>query len=163
MIKKGCLGKRSSPPNHTKYFVKILPMAISIIWPSFSVKWCTIKKIYAKIYLYLEAEEIVSNMKNWMSQKPNMKIVSQRLHFQKLGFLVNITFKSTIYLFYCFYRVIKRPKLFLSYSASHEIFLIENSMKEWPNPLSDSRLRSAIDMKLCARMKWLKDVWEPYK
>ena len=51
LIVGSCLSKKgldvsSSAPVYTKYFLNILPVTISITFPSFVTKWYTIKKIH---------------------------------------------------------------------------------------------------------------------
>ena len=57
-----------SPPNHLKYFLKVLPLTVSINWPSFMSKRFTIPKIYLKLYTTYCASTPFRFYKNYVTE-----------------------------------------------------------------------------------------------
>ena len=45
------LAPSPSPPNYLKDYWKLLPLLISISWPSLVTSWVMVQKIYSKMYL----------------------------------------------------------------------------------------------------------------
>ena len=102
---------------------------------------------------------MVSNLQNLMSQERYIKIVPPKNYiFRSL----DITFKLRPFLFLLFLSSHKRAKIF-SYSIDYKIFLIENFMEEWSHPSFYVKDWKVLQIWDCTRMKWFKDIWEPYK
>ena len=76
--------KTHSTSNHTKCFLTVLYMAITVRWPSFMTIWYLIKKIYSKMFSTscvnshhvraLEVNGIDQNIKNLISQEQIMTL-----------------------------------------------------------------------------------------
>ena len=72
-----------SPPNCSKGYWKLLPLLLSISWPSLVTSWVVLQKIYSKMYLascsntYHDVTDsvnhgMVKNTKHWISWERNI-------------------------------------------------------------------------------------------
>ena len=109
-IRKG-LDLEPSPPNHVKFFLKILSITISISWPSFMSKWYTTRRRYLKKYtnscanvhhdvLTFEYNEMVLKKSqtsqvwnvNFMSKEKTLYLCLNDYIFKLYHFLVKVNF-----------------------------------------------------------------------
>ena len=101
-----------SPPNCLKDYWKLLPLLISINWPSLVISWVVVQKIYSKMYLisctnsHRDVTDSVNhgmakNTKTWISWKRNIiflrnkKILNRCLRWHTLRsyhFVADVTF-----------------------------------------------------------------------
>ena len=106
-----------SPPNCSKDYWKLLPLLISINWPSLVTSWLVVKNIYSKIYLVSctnthcdDTDSVnhgmVKNTKTWISWEWNRtflwnkKILNLCLRWHILRsyhFVVEVTFQITFW------------------------------------------------------------------
>ena len=72
-----------SPPNCSKDYWKLLPLLISINWPSLVTSWVVVRKIYSKMHLvsstntHRDVTDLVNhgmlkNIKTWISWERNI-------------------------------------------------------------------------------------------
>ena len=101
-----------SPPNCLKGNWKLLPLLISINWPSLVISWVVVQKIYSKMYLvsctnihrdvtYSVNHGMVKNTKTWISWEQNIiflrnkKNMCPRWHIlRSYRFVAEVTFKN---------------------------------------------------------------------
>ena len=103
-----------SPPNCSKDYWKLLPLLISINWPSLVTSWFVVQKIYSKTHLVsctnthhdvtdLVNHGMVKNTKTWISWKRNIvflrnkKIIHLCIRWHILRsyrFVAKVTFKK---------------------------------------------------------------------
>ena len=116
-IKKDLESSRS-PPNCSKDYRKLLPLLISINWPSLVTSWVVVQKIYSKMHLVsctnthcdvtdLVNHEMVKNAKTWISWERNIiflrnkKILNlwfRRHILRSYRFVAEVTFKKSVIL-----------------------------------------------------------------
>ena len=116
-IKKDLESSRS-PPNCSKDYRKLLPLLISINWPSLVTSWVVVQKIYSKMHLVsctnthhdvtdLVNHGMVKNTKTWISWERNIiflrnkKILNlwfRRHILRSYRFVAEVTFKKSVIL-----------------------------------------------------------------
>ena len=103
-----------SPPNCSKDYWKLLPLLISINWPSLVTSWFVVQKIYSKMHLVsctnthrdvtdLVNHGMVKNTKTWISwerntvflrNKKNIHLCIRRYILRSYRFVAKVTFKK---------------------------------------------------------------------
>ena len=98
--------RRPSPPNCSKYYWKLLPLLLSISWPSLVTSWVLVQKIYSKMYIvpctntHCDVTDsvnhgMVENTKTWISSERNMIFLKNKKN-------LNLCHRWNILRSYCF-------------------------------------------------------------
>ena len=114
-----------SPWNCSKYHWKLLPLRISINWPSLVTSWLVVQKIYSKMYLVSRTNNhrdvtdsvkhgMVKNTETWISWERNIIFLRNKEIFnlclrwhilRNYHFVAEVTFKITSFFILCYYTI----------------------------------------------------------